>query len=155
MVAGIASWPSRNVIAVHRTFITVTGTGKAPVSKPKMRLGSCPGGAVRLGPVGKELVVGEGIESALAVQTATGLPSWAALSASGIEGILLPDLPLASEIILAADHDDAGLRAANTAAERWTRQGRTVRIAVPPQPKTDFNDMAAEEATAIIEEIVA
>jgi hypothetical protein len=155
MVAGIASWPSRNVIAVHRTFITVTGTGKAPVSKPKMRLGSCPGGAVRLGPVGKELVVGEGIESALAVQTATGLPSWAALSASGIEGILLPDLPLASEIILAADHDDAGLRAANAAAEKWARQGRTVRIAVPPEPGTDFNDMAAEEAAAIIEEFVA
>ena len=155
MVAAVTMWPGREVVAIHRTFLVADGRKKAPVSQNKMMLGPCTGGAVRLAAAGKVLILAEGIETALSVQAATGLPAWAALSAGGIEGVLLPDLPLAGEIILAADHDDAGLRAANTAAEKWARQGRTVRIAVPPQPGTDFNDMATEEATAIIEEIVA
>jgi phage/plasmid primase-like uncharacterized protein len=155
MVAAVTTWPSRDVVAVHRTFLVADGRKKAPVSQNKMMLGPCTGGAVRLAAAGKVLILAEGIETALSVQAATGLPAWAALSAGGIEGVLLPDIPLASEIILAADHDDAGLRATNTAAEKWTRQGRAVRIAVPPEPGTDFNDMATEEATAIIEEIVA
>ncbi len=155
MVAAVTTWPSRDVVAVHRTFLVADGRKKAPVSQNKMMLGPCTGGAVRLAAVGEVLILAEGIETALSVQEATGLPAWVALSAGGIEGVLIPDLPLASEIILAADHDDAGLRAANTAAEKWTRQGRTVRIAVPPQPRTDFNDIASEEAAAVIEEIVA
>jgi phage/plasmid primase-like uncharacterized protein len=155
MVAAVARWPGHEVVAIHRTFLVADGRKKAPVSQNKMMLGRCAGGAVRLAPAGEVLILAEGIETALSVQAATGLPAWAALSTSGIEGVLLPDLPLAGEILLAADHDDAGLRAANTAAEKWTRQGRTVRIAVPPQPGTDFNDMATEEATAIIEEFVA
>jgi len=39
-----------------------------------------------------------------------------------------------------ADGDEAGERAANTAALRWTREGRLVRIARPPAG-ADFNDV--------------
>jgi hypothetical protein len=72
MVAAVTTWPSRAVVAVHRTFITATGTGKAPVTSPKMMLGRCAGGAVRLAPAGEVLILAEGIETALSVQAANG-----------------------------------------------------------------------------------
>ena len=65
------------------------------------------------------------------------------LSAGGIERLLLPALPLATKVVIAADHDEngVGIRAARTAAERWTAEGRQVRIMLPPVPGSDFNDM--------------
>ena len=155
MVAAVTIWPDREVVGVHRTFLTANGSSKAPISRVRMMLGKCAGGAVRLATVTAELVVGEGVESSLSVQAATGRPAWAALSAGGIEALVLPDLPLALEIVIAADHDEVGLRAAYAAAEKWTQEGRTVRIAVPPQPGADFNDMAAEETAAVIEKTAA
>ena len=41
------------------------GKGKAPVINPKMMIGRCGGGAVRLAPAGPELVLSEGIETGL------------------------------------------------------------------------------------------
>ena len=83
LVAAVTIWPDRNVIGLLRTFLRVDGKGKAPVTKPKMMIGKCNGGAVRLAPAGPELVLSEGVESGLSVQQATGLPVWAALSTSG------------------------------------------------------------------------
>jgi Toprim domain len=50
-------------------------------------------------------------------------------------------------LIIAADGDDAGEQAANHAAERFIREGRTVRIA-QPESGNDFNDVLRQEATA-------
>ncbi len=57
----------------------------------------------------------------------------------------LPALPLAAEIVIAADHDEAGIEVAEKAASLWSSQGRKVWIAQPPKPGTDFNDMARDE----------
>ena len=74
---------------------------------------------------------------------ATGLPGWAALSAGGIERLMLPMLPLAATVIIAADHDLNGLgeRAARSVARQWLAQGRRVRIALPPVAGSDWNDV--------------
>ena len=125
------------------------------MTKPKMMLGSVNGGAVRLAYAGPKMVVAEGIETALTVMEATGLPTWAALSASYFVGLLLPALPLAAEVVIAADHDDAGILAAEKAAALWTSQGRKVSIALPPIPGTDFNDMARDELSAKKKEFAA
>src|SRR5208282_4913964 len=108
-------------IGIHRTFLARDGNGKAAASPDKMMLGKVGGGAVRLAPVSEKLAVCEGLETALSVQQATGIPTWAALSAGGIEKLMLPPLPLASDIIIAADHDESGVgqRAAAHAAQRW------------------------------------
>jgi putative DNA primase/helicase len=45
------------------------------------------------------------------------------------------------DVIVLADGDDAGERAAQEAARRWKNEGRRVRIARPPQGM-DFNDIA-------------
>ena len=147
MVAAVQA-PDRSTTAIHRTYLLGNGRGKAPVTKPKKLLGSINGGAVRLAYAGPKMVIAEGLETALSVLEATGLPVWAALSASYFIGLALPALPLAAEVVIAADHDEAGLKAAEKAAARWASQGRQVSITYPPTPNTDFNDMARDELSA-------
>ena len=147
MVAAVQA-PDRSITAIHRTYIRDDGQGKAPVTKPRMMLGSVAGGAVRLAYAGPKMVIAEGLETALSVLEATGLPVWAALSASYFIGLVLPALPLAAEVVIAADNDEAGLRAAEQVAALWSSQGRKVSITYPPKSGTDFNDMARDELNA-------
>ncbi|MBW7849991.1 MAG: toprim domain-containing protein [Rhodospirillales bacterium] len=143
MVAAVTVAPDCRVVAVHRTFLLADGRGKAPVTPDKMMLGPCGGGAVRLAPAGPTMIVCEGLETGLSLLAATGLPVWAALSAGGVESLVLPPLPLAGEVVIAADNDASGRgqRAAEVAAARFHADGRRVRIALPPEPGQDFNDL--------------
>ena len=125
-------------MAVHRTFLAPDGIGKAPVDKPKMMLGPCRGGAVKLGAPCDLVMVGEGIETSLAAMFATGHPAWAALSTAGLRSLDLPDA--VRDVIVLADGDDPGEAAARECAWRWKREGRRVRIARSPRG-LDFNDM--------------
>ncbi len=140
MVAG-AQDPDGRVVAIHRTFLSLDGTGKAGVREPKMSLGPVAGGAVRLGLAGRELAVCEGIESALSFQQATGITTWAALSVPGVRSLALPKE--ISAVVLGPDGDDPGERAAVEAAKRFVREGRKVRIARPPRGM-DWNDVLRE-----------
>jgi hypothetical protein len=142
MVAGVQA-ADRRLVAVHRTYLRPDGTGKASVATPKKMLGPCAGCAVRLAPVAERLLVAEGIETALAAMQATGLPAWAALSTSGLRGLILPDS--VRDVVVAADADQPGVQAAEVAAWRWTAEGRTVRIAYPPDG-LDFADVLAGDA---------
>lgn len=125
-------------VALHRTFLTHDGTNKANVMPSKMMLGPCGRATVRLGDVGVSLLVGEGVETSLSAMTATGIPAWAALSASGLRGIIVPTT--VTDIVVLADGDAAGEAAAQVAARRLQRPGRRVRIARPPA-ESDFNDL--------------
>jgi hypothetical protein len=138
MVALVVHGETGEALAAHRTFLARDGQGKAPVDLPKMMLGPCRGGVVRLGETGDVLMVGEGIETCLAAMQATGKPAWAALSTSGLRSL---DLPRASaNVIVLADGDAPGEAAAQHCARRWQREGRSVRIARPPSGM-DFNDL--------------
>jgi Toprim domain-containing protein len=80
-------------IAIHRTWLSADGNGKANVETPRMMLGPMAGGAVRLAEIGSDNVLGvaEGIETALSVMAACpNLPVWATLSAAGLERVVLP-----------------------------------------------------------------
>jgi hypothetical protein len=127
-------------IAVHRTWLTRGDRGQWHRHDRKS-LGPLAGGAVRLGPTSETLLVAEGIETALAAMQATAMPGWAALSTSGMVALALP--ACVQEVVILADHDrsGAGQRAAHTAARRWLQEGRRVRIALPPEPGADFNDV--------------
>jgi hypothetical protein len=138
MVAAVTVWPEREVNAIHRTFLTADGRTKAPVTQNKMMLGPCASGAVRLLQADDELVLTEGIETALSILQASGKPVWACLSTSGLKAVLLP--PEVKTVTIAADGDDAGKKAAEEAASRLYRDGREVRIARPPDGY-DFNDL--------------
>jgi putative DNA primase/helicase len=138
MVALVTDGVDDVPIGIHRTFLASNGSGKAPVEPQKMMLGPCRGGAVCLGAVEDVLLVGEGIETCLSAMQATGRPAWAALSTSGLKNLHLPDTII--DVIIAADGDETGERAAQECVRRWRRPGRRVRIARPPTG-ADFNDV--------------
>ena len=128
--------------AIHRTYLAPDGIGKAQVEPPRMTLGGVAGFAIHLAPISQILAITEGIETGMSVMQATGLPTWAALSAGNFHKLILPPLPLAAEVVICADNDrnGCGQRAARNAAMRWQREGRSVRIAYPPSGM-DFNDL--------------
>jgi hypothetical protein len=127
--------------AVHRTYLSKDGCGKAPLQPVRMTLGAVGGFACHLADANERLAVAEGIETAFSFQLMTGIPTWAALSAGGIRALVLPPLPAAQFVTIAADADEPGMRAAEFAAERWRAEGRKVRIMMPPRPGLDFNDL--------------
>jgi hypothetical protein len=136
---------SSNPTAIHRTYLSPDGTGKADVSvgPQKMALGPCGGGAVRLAePVDGTLVLAEGIETALSIMQVRGTAVWATLGTSGMRSVILP--PEVCDVIIAPDGDAAGEKAARNAALRLKREGRRVRIVRPPKGR-DFNDALARE----------
>lgn len=148
MVALVTHGVDGKPIGIHRTFLARDGKGKAPVDPAKMMVGPCRGGAVRLGPDGDVLMVGEGIETCLAAMQASGHPAWAALSTSGLRALNLPKN--IRDIIVLADGDDPGEAAAQNCAWHWKREGGRVRIARPPKGM-DFNDLLLCHAPRIEE----
>jgi len=140
---GLVEHVEHGPVGVSRTFLAVDGSQKATLDPVRLFRGPVGGGAVRLGTVRPDrwLVIAEGIETCLAAMQATGLPGWAALSAGGIERLVLP--PEARMIVVAADHDPNGRgeRAARIAAERWLAEDRRVRVAMPSEPGTDWADV--------------
>jgi len=139
MVAQITGSIDGSPLGIHRTFLAPDGKGKAPVDQVKMMLGPSKGGVVRLGEPTDVLMIGEGIETCLSVMQVTGHPAWAALSAGGLRDLELT--PGDYKVIILADADDAGEKAASDAARRWVEdERRKVFIAWPP-PHNDFNDI--------------
>jgi len=134
--------PEAAVVTLHRTYLRNDGS-KAHVPTVKKLMpcalgGASAGGAIRLYPAGETLAVTEGIETALAVRLFTGLPVWAAISATGMEQVILPDH--VETVMICGDHDDPGIRAAQALAQRLIAQGRIVTIRVPRRPRTDWAD---------------
>src|SRR5690606_10647465 len=85
------------------------------------------------------LILAEGIETALSAAALMGAPAWAAVSAGNLERLPLP--ATARNVILAADADLPGQRAAWAAARRLEAEGRRVRVAMPDTATGDFNDI--------------
>ncbi len=157
MVSAVRATDGR-VIGVHRTFLDRLSAGKALVVSPKKSLGPVRGGAVRLAPVGAALALTEGIETGLAVLEATGMATWAAISAPGLAAIKLPAEVRAVAIWSDNDVSDAGQRAADSLAARLRREGRRVRVLLPRDVGQDWLDVlvaAGPEALRAAHEGVA
>ncbi len=150
--------PDGRLIGVHRTYLAVRRDGnvrKAPVPATKKVLGTYRGGAVRLAPTqGPVLALAEGIETGLAVAQMTGWPVWSVIAVDNFRAVVLPesvhtvilcgdgDEPdLAARIAAGADPMTPAGRCLARAAGRFRRQGREVRLEIPPQAKRDWNDV--------------
>jgi len=128
----------KGLLGLHLTTLEPDGRGR---KEKRLAKGSRPkGGAIRLFPLeaGLPLALAEGIETALAVREATGWPVWALVAASFLKEASLP--PEVKEVVVAADHDKAGLEAARALAQRLLREGRRVRMALPPVEGEDWLD---------------
>jgi putative DNA primase/helicase len=141
LVTDVADKP----VAIHRTYLSPSGRGKAPVDPPRMALGPIAGNAIRLSPVGEELFVGEGIETAMSAVVA-GRAAWSAVSAMGLRALVLPDEVRKVGVLVDSDDDGACERAANEAGCRWLREGRQVLLHRAP-PGQDFNDVLMGKAS--------
>ncbi len=106
-IIGQVTGQGGDAVTLHRTYLTMDGH-KAPVDAPKklMRHPSgrtLTGGAIRLVEPGERLAVTEGIETALAVIEATGLPAWATGNAHLLESFVPPSG--VSQVLVFADKD--------------------------------------------------
>ena len=156
MVAAVRSVDGK-LVALHRTFLTEDGA-KAPVAAPK-RISALPsdrtiaGCAIHFGEPGEMLAIAEGVETALSVVKATGLPCWAALSAHGMETVEIPEG--VGEVLVFADKDwsGTGQKAAEALRERLLRQGTFCAVLLPggdiPEGAkgVDWNDVLVTAGT--------
>lgn len=129
----------RQIVSVQRIFLTMDGGRKAEVTNAKMTLGPMLDGAVRLAPAGRVLGIAEGIETALSAMALFYLPVWACLGCHRMGAIGLPEI--VEHIVLFADNGEAGMKAAEKAADQYRAQGLDVSIESPESEK-DFNDVA-------------
>ncbi len=130
--------PAGRGVTLHRIYLSPDGR-KAPVPAPKKTMPvpaglSLSGAAIRLGPSAPELGLAEGIETALAVTTATGGICWATTSACLLEKVVLPEQ--VRRVIIWGDSDQSrtGLKAAARLAERLVKEGRKVTLRLPQRP---------------------
>ncbi|MEI8395174.1 MAG: toprim domain-containing protein [Rhodospirillaceae bacterium] len=146
-----------NPTGLHRTWLAPDGSGKAPIEKNRMMLGTVAGGAVRLVPLGDSsfLGLGEGIETTLAVKPVVNIPLWAALSAGNLEHVVVPDQVKTIIIFVDNDLSGTGLKAALRAAAIHYAAGRRVWIVMPPTPGDDFDDLLMREGPDAVRAVLA
>lgn len=128
-------------VNLHRTYLTNDGD-KALVPKPKKEMPSVlpretNGGAIRLYEATEVLAVAEGIETALAVRQATGLPVWSCVNAVLLEQVVIPSS--VKTVLIWADRDKPqknkrwprGEEAARRLQERLVAEGHFARTYLP------------------------
>lgn len=135
---------SGEVTGIQRIWLAPDGHSKAAVDKPKLSLGRVKGGAIRLGEPDDRgcLTVCEGPEDGLSLRVMLGGPVWVAAGASFLPGMQFP--PAVRAVIVAADNDSAGRKAADKAARAFALRGLEARIIRPLDGCKDFNDELRE-----------
>lgn len=134
MVALITDAVTGEPCGIHRTFLDRDGN-----RTEKKMLGRAGGGVVRLtadDEVTTGLTIGEGIETCLASDFR---PVWACLSAGAVK--TFPVLPGVEALTVLADHDKAGIEAANACGERWHAAEREVILIMPARAGADIADI--------------
>ena len=131
------------VVAIHRTYLALDGSGKAPVETPKKMLGPFAGGAIRFAPAGHEIGLAEGIETALSVISARpGLAVWAAGSLEGLAAVAIPAGVWRIRLLMDSDMKDPAIgdRVIVKASARYGAGGISTHVARAPAGM-DFNDV--------------
>lgn len=120
----------------------------APRKKIMPPIDTITGGAVRLFDAADKLGLTEGIETGLAVRQLFGFPTWAALSAGGMEAFIVP--AGIRELYIFGDNDInfVGQCAAYSLARRAAKDGVKVEVYIPPRADTDWLDVLNERRAA-------
>jgi hypothetical protein len=148
LVALITDAATGKPLSLHRTWISPEGKTVGPRRQYWARLRKR-GGVCRLWPldaVSDELWVGEGLESCLSAPDAAAA-AWSCLDAGNLAELMpIGNLERVRVLHIAADHDSAGLVAADKCATRWRTSGRIAHVYVPGLPDDDWNDVARRQA---------
>ena len=111
-------------------------------------------GVAQLWPAGRQLAIGEGLETTLAAATRLAYrgeplrPAWAALSTTGL--VRFPVIDGVEKLLVLADNDSngAGQAAADACKFRWREAGRRSERLTPDRPDSDFADIILEMGPA-------
>ena len=125
------------ISGAHRTWLDLSGIGKAPIETPRKAMGLLLGNAVRFGPDGDVMAAGEGIETMLSLRMVLPhMSMMAALSAAHLSAILFPET--LRRLYIARDVDPAGDAATTSLTARAAAAGIE---AIPLSPRLgDFNE---------------
>jgi putative DNA primase/helicase len=129
-----------NGVAIHRTYLATDGH-KANVTTVKKVVGSLPpGAAIRLMPTSGHLGITEGVETALCTSLRFQIPTWAAISAIGLERWTPP--AGIDHLTIFGDNDTShtGQAAAFALAKRMHNTGITIDVRIPTNPGADWAD---------------
>jgi hypothetical protein len=138
------------IVGAHVTWLSWDLNDKADDKPPRQTYGPIAGGYIKLYrgelDLAQPLLIAEGVEKAWAAAQITGLPAISALSANNMPKIIPPRV---NEYIIAADNDldGCGQRAARALAVKLVRAGHTVRVAIPPVPGLDWDDLLPRGAS--------
>lgn len=126
-------------ISLHLTQLLTDGSGRGDRRLLAGHRKAC--GVIRLWPdevVTHGLAIAEGIETALAAANVY-TPVWAVIDAGNLTA--LPVLAGIESLLIVADHDPPGIKAAQECARRWAAASCQVRIAKPKTPGADAADV--------------
>ncbi len=108
-------------------------------SSPRLSLGQIRGGALRLGPEARTVMLTEGVEDGLTLtRMHPGTTIWVALGAGNLPHVQLP--PIVRHVVVAADADPPGLAAAEAASDAFQARGLSVETVMPGSGAKDFNE---------------
>jgi DNA primase len=142
LIAAVAS-PDNRLCGIQRTYLNADGTGKLDVEKPKLSLGRVKGGAIRLAPAARSIIVCEGLEDGLTLMQELGRTVWVGAGAGFLPAM---QFPLGTEAVaIGGDADEAGHREACKAADAYAQRGIKARTFFPLDAK-DFNAELMERA---------
>jgi len=143
LIAPFRAINDNSITAVHRIRLGADGS-----KLDRRMLGIVKHCAIKFDQIDSSglLVIGEGIETALAVRQYMALkqiermPVWAAGSAGAIS--FLPLIKGISKLFILGENNDGGAnqRAIELCRARWRKQDRKVAVIQPEQPFSDMND---------------
>ena len=141
LVARVTNYAGEGV-GIHRIYLTSEGE-KAPVEAAKKLLAGkalC-GSSVKLGRVGGDLGIAEGIETALAASMRFSVPVWSAINANLLEQWLpLKDV---KHVVIFGDNDESytGQASSFALARKLKNKGFSVSVRIPETVGTDWADL--------------
>lgn len=136
--------PAGRLTAVELTYLDRSGRRSAAARPSRKVVGVLPPGcAVRLSPAADEMVVGEGVFTALSAMHRFRLPGWALLSTSNLRRWSPP--PGVRRILIAGDRGTDGERSAGVLRAALRAQRVAAAVALPPVGYGDWNDLDQEE----------
>lgn len=136
--------PDGQITALTRMYLDADRHCLIP-HEPRRTVTNPPGaGAMHAGPANTRLGLAEGLETALAAHQLHQCSVWAAGSSGRLHQLAIPDL--VTHLILFADNDAAGRRAAALAKAAYQQPGRVIEICYPPPPWNDWNDVIRQQA---------